>query len=266
MMTYRVLPYFAILLAAAASGCSLLSDGARTLVIEPLHYCNPLDKWVTRSRHQALANSAWDELLCEQPGPFSADNERGFKEGFVDYLDFGGTGEPPPIPPRRYWNDRYRTPEGRRAVEDWFAGFRFGALEAQTSGCREYATVPTSIPFPCDMGPTDSAAASGPALEPIPIPVPTPSLPPAIEPPPRDGFLPAPQGPAIPNAPNGVGFGVSPDPAPRRIVDVPAQPSPQETVIQTRASTTVETRTDQRELLQMLQIQAGFVTDGPFKR
>ena len=60
-------------------------------------------------------------------------------------VDFGGCGEPPPVPPRRYWKNAYQTPQGHQAIQDWFAGFRNGASDAEASGWRHFATVPSSV-------------------------------------------------------------------------------------------------------------------------
>src|SRR5256885_13183468 len=40
---------------------------------------------------------------------------------------------PPPLPPRSYWKTQYESPEGREAVRDWFAGFRFGVAADRKS-------------------------------------------------------------------------------------------------------------------------------------
>src|SRR5207253_2309767 len=73
-----------------------------------------------------------------------------------DYLYAGGSGEPPPLPPRYYWKTRYETAEGHQAIADWFAGYRLGAAMAQESGYREWVTIPSSLPHPnaVDLLPT----------------------------------------------------------------------------------------------------------------
>jgi hypothetical protein len=75
----------------------------------------------------------------------SIEYKRGFEDGFSDYLYAGGTGEPPPVPPRRLWNLDYRTPAGQNAVQNWFAGFRRGAGAARDAGYRRIVTVPASV-------------------------------------------------------------------------------------------------------------------------
>ncbi len=120
-------------------GCSLFDNGVRTLVVEPVQYCSYADQHRTRNHNEKLAREAWGQFCaCEQGQAFSEDYACGFVDGFADYLDAGGCGEPPPLPPRRYWDKHCE--EGRR---DWFAGFRSGTCMAQKSGLRECIVVPT---------------------------------------------------------------------------------------------------------------------------
>jgi hypothetical protein len=62
---------------------------------------------------------------------YSNDYADGFSDGYVEYLFGGGTGEPPPVPQRHYWNGRYQTLEGQQAIDHWFAGCRQGASAGQ---------------------------------------------------------------------------------------------------------------------------------------
>ncbi|MCS6976314.1 MAG: hypothetical protein NZM31_04795 [Gemmatales bacterium] len=133
-----------------ASGCLILA-GARNLLVEPVAAFT-LD-CLEAKRNEALAVAAWKQVLQENPGAeFSVHYAEGFRQGFVDYLNAGGTGAPPPVPPRKYWGVRYETPEGHAAMQDWFAGFRHGADTAAQSGYREFIVLPTPIP-PSDPNP-----------------------------------------------------------------------------------------------------------------
>ena len=116
------------------------------------------------------AEAAWQDVRRTHPAAsYSEDYVRGFKDGFEHYLYWGGNGEPPPVPPRRYRTVTYQTPEGYRAIEHWFAGFRHGASAAQESGYRQWVTGPSALRAP-DAGPPPSALPA-PAL-PLPAPVP----------------------------------------------------------------------------------------------
>ncbi len=134
-------------LGAVAPACSPLANTARTLVVEPLQYCRELDSKKDWKRNRELAEAAWERVCVEGDGAgFSADYADGFVEGYATYLYEGGNGLPPAVPPRRYWDHRYESPAGERAVEDWFAGYRHGAGNARASGLREYFVVHASAP------------------------------------------------------------------------------------------------------------------------
>jgi hypothetical protein len=142
-----VLPFWAV-----ASGCSLIENGTRNLVVDVVHYPQHLSEWSACHRNDKLADAAWNYIRqinpeCEE----SIHYARGFKQGFADYLKAGGTGAPPPIPPRQYWNTCYQTPRGHQAVEEWYGGFRHGSAMAQDSGFRQWITVPSSLAQPPNM-------------------------------------------------------------------------------------------------------------------
>jgi hypothetical protein len=86
-----------------------------------------------RDFHRACA--AWREVERGSPDRhFSVDYKAGFKAGYVDYLDAGGSGEPPGVPPYRYRLSCYQNPAGQQAIRDWYTGFRHGADVARSSG------------------------------------------------------------------------------------------------------------------------------------
>lgn len=129
-------------------GCGPLGVATRILVVEPIHYCRTADDILERKRNYELAEETWQSLAHADPGQHhSADYVQGFKDGFADYLQAGGSGEPPPLPPRHYWKMTYETPQGHQAIEDWFAGFRLGAAVARESGYREWVTIPSALPL-----------------------------------------------------------------------------------------------------------------------
>ncbi|HLJ96155.1 MAG TPA: hypothetical protein VKU02_23465 [Gemmataceae bacterium] len=127
-------------------GCGPIGYATRTLVVEPWHFCQSLDSLQEMHRNYQLAKEQWNAFLHADPDHgYSADYAAGFQDGFADYLYAGGTGEPPPLPPRPYWRIGYESPQGHEAIADWFAGFRHGAAVAQQSGYRQWVTVPTSL-------------------------------------------------------------------------------------------------------------------------
>jgi hypothetical protein len=173
MRTWPLLCFLA--LAGLNSGCSFFYWSCRNLVEAPWKECNHCCE---RREFAALAHDAWQHVRAADPGhPYSEDYEAGFIDGYVDYLDYDGLGEPPAAPPDRYQAARYRNAEGQRAVEAWFAGFRHGAATARASGQREQVVIPLGLP-PRRVDPIEKAAAGGievppdvqvPA-EPIPVP------------------------------------------------------------------------------------------------
>jgi len=130
-------------------GCGPFALATHVLVIEPIQYCKTADDILERRRDYTLAEETWQVFAQAHPDhPSSPDYANGFKDGFADYVYAGGTGEPPPLPPRQYWRITYETPQGHQAIEDWFSGFRFGAAVARGSGYRELVTIPSSLRSP----------------------------------------------------------------------------------------------------------------------
>lgn len=159
------------------SGCGLFASASRNLVVQPLQ-C--LDEASTSKRNNGLAKTAWKEIKGRKTdSPYSAAYEEGFLEGFADYLDAGGTGEPPAAPPRRYLTVRHQTPAGYQTILDWNAGFRHGASTAEQIRHQRVITVPVTAPLPGTplLGPTPDSAA--PASELPALPEPRKVMPPA---------------------------------------------------------------------------------------
>jgi hypothetical protein len=149
-------------LCAAGTGC--VTTGAESGQYNFLaNSCRNLSEWPLVGASQccrtlrdcARAKEAWRATRKDCPGQeFSRDYACGFKAGFCDYLDAGGSGQPPAVPPFRYQWTRYDSPEGHQAIEDWYAGFRHGAAAARASGFRELNVIPLSAP------PIDAVAAA----------------------------------------------------------------------------------------------------------
>jgi hypothetical protein len=129
------------------AGCITFYDTARTMLVQPAHFADHLDRVKSHCLHVRMAKDTLKGHSALHEGHTgSAEYADGFVDGYANYLDKGGTGDAPALPPRRYWRTHYRTPEGRLAVEDYFAGYRAGAAAAIASGFRVTATVATSLP------------------------------------------------------------------------------------------------------------------------
>jgi hypothetical protein len=186
-----------------------MAEAVRTTVLEPTEYSRRIDECVDHHRNRALAEAAWQDFLSHCPGTtYSVDYERGFVAGFDTYLFEGGTGNPPPVPPRYYWRPEYENPAGHRAVEDWFMGYRRGAVVARLSGLRDLVTVPAGAALPRRAPPYPPAR---PASVPAPARDQPSAAPGEVLPPPRPGT--PPEGPA-PGGEGGPDRSAAPESAP----------------------------------------------------
>jgi hypothetical protein len=150
-------------LCTTQAGCGFAWYGTRNLLEAPLNCC---DDFKERCRLDRLADQAWADVDKQQlPRPDSKFYADGFKKGFVDHLHYDGQGQPPAVPPWIYRGTDFQSPEGRFAIDDWFAGFRHGADAAALSGVRESIVVPIALP------PRDPRTG----LKQMPKPLPTPS-------------------------------------------------------------------------------------------
>ena len=155
--------FFVFSLCFLCSGCRLFQNAWQTTIVEPIQYSRNVYEKVSHRRFRRLAACALeqatsvaraelDDYGCE---PFSVDYQLGFIDGFVDFLEAGGTGNPSPLPPRKYWKAKFQNPVGYEATQDWFRGFQHGASAAQASNYRSFVVVPLSdsvtmdtIPYP----------------------------------------------------------------------------------------------------------------------
>jgi hypothetical protein len=127
-----------------STGCTLVSRA-----VYNVHYDKTLqaDLEERGALHRKLGQEAWLEAWAAgtsaAPDPAFGD---GFVDGFADYLDRGGSGNPPPAPPNRFRFGDALSPEGHQAAARYFSGFAEGARAAHASGRRADALVPLSWP------------------------------------------------------------------------------------------------------------------------
>lgn len=138
----------AAVLAATSTGCEVCRHARRTLLEEPAEYSYKRDRPRSLRLYREWADQEWSQFAgnCgdgQDPDEFGA----GFRDGFVDYVFAGGTGEPPPVPPRKFWNAAWRNPAGHAASADWFNGYRVGASVARDGGYRRAAIVRSAYEF-----------------------------------------------------------------------------------------------------------------------
>lgn len=173
-----------------SAGCGLTRDISRTVVAEPLRVA---DEGMECLQNRLSARSAWKEVAREEPGhKYSTHYVRGFMQGYADYVEGGGTGEAPSLPPRCYW----KTSGNLDDVHDWASGFARGAAAARASGRREEYVVPVKT---SSYGPANVPAAGHNFPQALPVTSPSPSE--VVLPAPRKipDTLPAPkETPALP--------------------------------------------------------------------
>lgn len=152
------------------SGCTVFKNVASTVILEPAEYSWKKDRKQSLKVYRQWAEQEWRRYCLQERRHHHRDFEAGFKDGFVDYVYAGGSGEPPPIPPRRLWNVEQRNPRGHQAATEWFAGYRLGADLAGEAGYRERATLQSSLFLfgPCE----DCSAQDSSYLESNPRPLP----------------------------------------------------------------------------------------------
>ena len=80
-----------------------------------------------------LARKTLKELRSSTNCTFSGDYEDGFEQAFEDIAE-GGKGVLPPVPPSKYWKEKYRCPEGAAKVEEWYSGYHSGVQHAFMKG------------------------------------------------------------------------------------------------------------------------------------
>jgi hypothetical protein len=161
-----------------SAGCASFVDAtARNFTELPIQACDEVkSSWRNRRR----AEAAWDIVKHGvNADAYTRDYAAGFKDGYQDYLDNGGHGEPPAIPPFRYRQRTYQTPDGLRAIDDWNSGFRHGSAIAHASGYRETIVIPLSSPpiNAIDRDPILHLPATAPSETPPPAVPPTELLP-----------------------------------------------------------------------------------------
>ncbi len=130
---------------AGSSGCTVWQNARRTILSEPLAFAWKFDRQRSLKAYRSWAEQAWHDESAACPEPASEHYAFGFKDGFVDFVYAGGDGQPPPVPPRNYWNLAWRSPQGHTAADEWFAGYRHGAKVARAGGYRNLGIVYSSM-------------------------------------------------------------------------------------------------------------------------
>jgi hypothetical protein len=193
-------------LSPTLAGCTIAYNTARNIVNEP-HVV-----WTEHAIEHDLrkaAQVAWEEVKgqCAEHADSSEFHE-GFVDGYVDYLDRGGNGSLPAVPPSKFTRQpKYFTENGQCLVKQYFLGFKYGQEVAIATGRRQFLTVPVLLPQPAPEPPRFDVQPPGTApMMPLPKPPagaeplagvakesPVVVVPPAPVPPPPLPLLPVPK-------------------------------------------------------------------------
>ena len=194
-----------VLLLPISSGCSWLNYSVENIACAPVEW---FQECAFRHHMHQLANEAWQQAEHDDRVEHSPAYACGFKEGFVDYIESNGTGEPPAMPPKKLQQAGFRTPNAQMEIADWFVGFRHGARVARETGLRDRFVIPISLPPRPVVGEPDSTKGPSDAFPPVPIPVapspnasaPSSAAPPGVPTPSPSASTPSPVEP-LPDAP-----------------------------------------------------------------
>jgi len=140
--------WIVLLLCFQFTGCAICHDMKRRLFWEPQEFSWPDDRTLSLKIYRGQAEEIWAQIRQSDPDLRCAQNfEAGFKDGFVDYVFAGGSGDPPPVPPRRYWNVDFRTPGGHAVANQWTEGYRLGVRTARERGFRDQAVLQATFRY-----------------------------------------------------------------------------------------------------------------------
>ena len=128
----------------AFAGCSTLHNVCKS-VNDPHPVCTQCE---IEHELRKQARDAWQQVQCDYPRrDFTPEFRDGFLDGFVDYLDRGGNGSLPAVPPAKYTRQKkYFTEDGQCRIKNYFLGFKYGQEIAIATGKRQFYTVPVLLP------------------------------------------------------------------------------------------------------------------------
>lgn len=144
MLRSLFIPMLLTAVLSASTGCTVCQDVYRNVCLEPGLFNWKTDWQRSRELYLSWARQAWYDVGVTSAACTSTTYEWGFREGFADFVFAGGTGEPPAMPPREFWNAGWRA-DGAVAADEWFAGYRHGASVAREGGFRERAVVRSAV-------------------------------------------------------------------------------------------------------------------------
>lgn len=171
--TPRWRPLLGLLVVAPVGGCSLLHRAVDNVCYE--HALNSNLRTRSASNRVLAEQAAAAACPAEVPAAFQA----GFIDGYADYLDSGGTTDPP-VAPADYRFEAALGPDGQQETVGYYQGFADGARAARASGRRENIVVPVLLPPPdplTGLPTSDGPPVTGPDARPAVLPEPATAAP-----------------------------------------------------------------------------------------
>src|SRR3974377_2063226 len=104
-----------LLFVLSSGGCNWLPYAVNNVFSTPVE---KIGECVFRCRLKKIARTTLQKIQQKEPMKCSPACAKGFEDGFVDFVDRNGSGDPPAIPPQGYRRDVLRSPDGQMEIED----------------------------------------------------------------------------------------------------------------------------------------------------
>src|SRR5262245_10097781 len=95
------------------SGCGYCKYALENVVSAPV---DAIEECSFRCRLRRLARTHWEQACKAESRSYSSVYEKGFEDGFVEYVDRNGNGDPPAMPPPHLQRSVLRGPEGQEKI------------------------------------------------------------------------------------------------------------------------------------------------------
>ena len=114
--------------------------------------CATYQDWHYSCSNYYRAYAAWHSMGKDSSPGRDHDYADGWKRGYYD-VAMGRSGEPPAVPPEKYWAPKYQNASGQNAVQMWYRGYQTGAIAAEQEGYCNWNDVPSFAPASVSLHP-----------------------------------------------------------------------------------------------------------------
>ncbi len=108
--------------------------------------CASIEDWHFRNVNRVRAHMAWHDTSPNIKHSADVHFARGWRDGYFE-VSTGASGQLPVVPPKTYWGTKYQSGEGRRCVENYYAGWECGAIAAQSQCRPQLNAIPAKVPM-----------------------------------------------------------------------------------------------------------------------